>query len=284
MRNHIIALQKRYYRIYGKHVPSGQMQAHIGKLRMGKQQAHKPAGRKAKNYGKLLTYWQAIPSQSAPDMVMRVEQGYRNFFENLRKGKLRKVGLPRFKKSKKYSSPQFYREGMKQIQRLSRTHSRKVKGSNNRERSRLALARAHRDIANKRDNHHWHLAHALCKQYDVMVFETLNIKAMQQMWGRKISDLSFADFLEKLVHVANKLDKTIIQINRWEATSKTCSGCGVKKDALSLKERVFECNRCGLVLDRDHNAARNIYQVGTSTCRREVVRQDESDESSRSFV
>ncbi|MGB1286600.1 MAG: RNA-guided endonuclease InsQ/TnpB family protein [Aggregatilineales bacterium] len=391
MRNHIIALQKRYYRIFGKHIPSGQMQPHISKLRMGKQRAHKPAGRKAKNYGKLFTCWQAIPAQSAQDMVMRVEQSYQNFFDNLKKGKSCKVGLPRFKKSKKYSSftmktnswklldncigsrtgrpidknirrtgririmgrvykfvwtrpirgsiqtvtvkrdnvgdlwlffsvieiielpkkvstgesggfdfglkyfltnhegqviisPQFYREGMKQIQRLSRSHSRKVKGSNNRERSRLALARAHRDIANKRDNHQWHLAHDLCKRYDVLVFETLNISAMQQMWGRKISDLGFADFLEKLKHVANKLDKTVIQINRWEATSKTCSGCGEKKEKLSLKERIFECANCGLVLDRDHNAARNIYQVGTSTCRREVVRRDESDGSSRSFV
>ncbi|MGB1286688.1 MAG: zinc ribbon domain-containing protein [Aggregatilineales bacterium] len=48
--------------------------------------------------------------------------------------------------------------------------------------------------------------------------------------------------------------------------------------------RLLKCECCGLVLDRDHNAARNIYQVGTSTCRREVVRRDESDESSRSFV
>ncbi|MGB1285344.1 MAG: hypothetical protein ACPG7F_02325 [Aggregatilineales bacterium] len=80
------------------------MQSHIGKLRMGKQQAHKPTGRKAKSYGKLFTYWQTIPLQSAQDMVMRIEQGYQNFFDNLKKGKPRKVGLPRFKKSKKYSS------------------------------------------------------------------------------------------------------------------------------------------------------------------------------------
>ena len=178
-------------------------------------------------------------------------------------------------------SPQFYRTQMHEIQRRSRVHSGKVKGSNNQERARLDLARAHRRIVNLRENHHWQLAHMLCKEYDVMFFETLNLRGMQRIWGRKINDLAFADFLKRLKHVAEKEGKLVIQIDQWEATSRTCSACGDKKDSPGLHERVFVCEHCGHTLDRDHNAAINIKQVGTSTCNLGVVSRDHAQAHSR---
>ncbi len=110
--------------------------------------------------------------------------------------------------------------------------------------------------------------------YDVMIFETLNLRGMQRMWGRKINDLAFADFLKKLQWVAKKRGKRVYQIDRWEATSKTCYACGNKKEKLGLHERIFVCEECGHTLDRDHNAALNIKKVGTSTFSLEAVRRD----------
>jgi len=90
------------------------------------------------------------------------------------------------------------------------------------------------------------------------------------MWGRKISDLGFADFVHKLEWVAFKRGVTVTKIDRWYPSSKTCSNCGCVQD-MPLHERIFECAACGQVLDRDHNAAKNIKRVGASTRRLEAV-------------
>ena len=84
-----------------------------------------------------------------------------------------------------YDSPQFFKRSLNAIKRANRNHSRKVKGSNNRKRARLHLARKHRRIANQRANFHWQLAHELTDRYDWISLETLNIKGM--IWGRKVS-------------------------------------------------------------------------------------------------
>ena len=158
-------------------------------------------------------------------------------------------------------SPQYFNRNSRKVKKANRMLSRKQKGSNNRHRARINLARVHRRVANQREAFHWWLAHHLCKQYDTLCFETLNIKAMQRLWGRKISDLGFADFLNILKYVAEKTGKTVVQIDKWLPTSKTCSACGTVKDDLDLRERQYRCE-CGLILDRDHNAAINIERWG----------------------
>ena len=161
----------------------------------------------------------------------------------------------------KIQSPQFFKRNSRQIKKASRMLSRKQKGSNNRQRARGHYARVHRRVASKREAFHWWLAHHLCKQYDTLCFETLNIKAMRSLWGRKINDLGFADFLIILKYVAQKTGKAVVQIDQWLPTSKTCSACGTVKENLELRERIFRCE-CGFVLDRDHNAAINIKRWG----------------------
>ena len=94
-----------------------------------------------------------------------------------------------------------------------------------------------------------------------MCFEKLNIKAIQQLWGRKINDLGFADFLTILKYVAQKTGKTVRQLDQWLPTSKTCSACGMLQENLELRERTFRCG-CGLEIDRDLNAAINIHRWG----------------------
>ena len=158
-------------------------------------------------------------------------------------------------------SPLFFSRNSRHVKKANRNLSHKKKGSNNRHRARQNLARVHRRVANQRRDYHWQLAHHLCKEYDLMCFEKLNIKAMQKLWGRKINDLGFADFLTILKYVAQKTGKTVVQLKQWLPTSKTCSACGAVKENLSLRERAFRCD-CGLEIDRDLNAAINIHRWG----------------------
>jgi len=106
MRNHIIALHRRYYRIYGKYIPLERMQEHIAKLRMGRVRKDKRVNRVGKPYGKKFLYWQVISAAAAQDMCARVDKGYQRFFENqkLPPDQRKKVSPPQFKKSKKYTS------------------------------------------------------------------------------------------------------------------------------------------------------------------------------------
>lgn len=161
-----------------------------------------------------------------------------------------------------YSSPQFFAQGIRQTRHLSRALSRKVKGSQRHKRARRALAKHSTTIANQRRDHHFKLAHRLCDTYDVLYFEDLNLSGMKARWGRKVSDLGFASFISILEWVAFKRGKQVIQIDRFAPTTRTCSGCGQPHD-LTLRERVLHC-ACGLTLDRDHNAAKNIKTVGAS--------------------
>lgn len=85
-------------------------------------------------------------------------------------------------------SPQVFKQSLVVIKKASRSHSKKVKGSSNRERARLHLVRAYEDIVNRRTDWFWKLAHNLTDKFDVLCFETLYLKGMQRLWGRKIGD------------------------------------------------------------------------------------------------
>ncbi len=159
-------------------------------------------------------------------------------------------------------SPLFFNRNLRRVKKANRNLSGKKKGSNNRHRARVNLARVHRRVANQRRDYHWQLAYQLCKEYDVMCFEKLNIKAMKQLWGRKISDLGFSDFLTILKYVAKKTGKHVIQIKQGLPSSKTCSACNNVKENLELRERTFVCCECGHKIDRDLNAAINIHRWG----------------------
>ena len=176
----------------------------------------------------------------------------------------------------KHESPEFYKRGSQQIARANRAHSKKKRGSNNRERARKDLARTHRKVARQRDNHHWHLAKHLVLTYDVLVFETLTFEGMKRLWGRKVSDIAPYAFHQKLQHQAQKHNKQVVYIDRWEPTSKTCSTCGQLNALIELKTRHWQCQGCTSKHDRDVNAAINILRVGTSTLAESVCQTSES--------
>src|SRR5690554_2391947 len=169
-------------------------------------------------------------------------------------------------------SPLFFKQGSKEIKKLNRALSSKKKGSNNRSRARLDLARGHKRIANRRKDFHFKLAKALAESYAAIFIEDLNLKGMQRLWGRKISDLGFSCFVKILEHQCQKAGTKLIKIDRFYPSSKTCSDCGFVFDELSLAIREWTCPSCKTTHNRDVNAAINIHRVGASTLKGEEVR------------
>ncbi len=165
-----------------------------------------------------------------------------------------------------YTSPQFFAQGIEKTRKLHRQLSRKVEGSHRRKRARRTLPKHSADVANKRRDHHFQLAHRLCDEYAILYFEDLNLAGMKALWGRKVSDLGFPSFVSILEWVALKRGKSVVKIGRFTPTTKTCSGCGQRYD-LTLRDRVLAYD-CGLTIDRDHNAAINIKHGGASLCYR----------------
>ncbi len=165
-----------------------------------------------------------------------------------------------------YGNPQFFAQNIRKTRQLNRQLSRKVEGSKRCKRAKRALAKHSADVANARRDFHFKLALRLCDEYDVLCFEDLNLQGMKALWGRKVSDLGFASFMNILEWVAFKRGKRVVKIDRFLPTTKTCSGCG-QKHPLTLRDRTLACD-CGLTIDRDHNAAINIKHSGASLCYR----------------
>ncbi len=119
-----------------------------------------------------------------------------------------------------HSNPQFFAQGIRKTRKLNRQLSRKVAGSKRYRRAQQALAKHSSDVANQRHDHHYKLAHRLCDEYDLLCFEDLNLSGMKALWGRKVSDLGFASFLEILEWVAFKRGKSVVKIDRWILPAK----------------------------------------------------------------
>jgi len=173
-------------------------------------------------------------------------------------------------------SPLFFRQYLNDVRRAYRQLSRKVKASYNWRKARAHLNRVFQRIDNLRHDFFFKLAHKLTDKYNVIYFEDLNLKGMKALWGRKVSDLCFGEFLNVLQYVASTKGVVIHFIDRFYPSSKTCFDCGHIYHELSLKERQWVCENCGAVHDRDLNAARNIHRVGASTLGVSEVRPEQS--------
>ena len=172
-----------------------------------------------------------------------------------------------FSDNTKINAPLFYHQSLNKLKTKQRKLSTKKKGSNNKAKAKLKLARFNIKLANQRKDYFFKLANDLAKQYDVIFIEDLNLKGMAKIWGRKIYDLAFYEF----IHILST--KThVVKIDRFYPSSKTCSSCGHVKKDLTLKERIFNCPNCNLKIDRDYNASLNIFRVGASTLSGEFVR------------
>ena len=160
------------------------------------------------------------------------------------------------------NSPEVYKKSLKKLAKLNRNLSNKRLGSNSRKRAKKALAKLHEHISNQRSDFHWKLAHELCRYCSYIAIEDLNLNGMKKLWGRKISDLSYGDFVQKLIYVSHKYNTSVVKIDRFAASSQLCHCCGYKnRDVKNLTIRAWVCPECGSVHDRDVNAAKNILNI-----------------------
>ena len=335
--NYCIALHKRYYKLYGKHLSANKLKVHLTKLKKLDKFAH----------------WKQLDSQAIQDVAERIERSYQAFFDHHKQGKKGRKSPPKFKKHRNYSSftlkqsgykfigdnqirimghtykfvkhrsfagtiktvtvkrtktgdyyicisvieewsdiksrtgnavgldfglknfltaddgtviksPLWAHQASNELRKAHRNLSRCQKGSHNRRRANKALARTYEHVNNRRKDWFFKVANELVAQYDLICIEDLNLAAMQKLWGRKVSDLAFAEFVQILEWVAFKNGAQVVKIDRWYPSSKACHACEYIKADLDLKCREWECPSCGTLHDRDQNAAINIKVVGTA--------------------
>ncbi len=161
------------------------------------------------------------------------------------------------------TSPLFFAQNAALIAKAAKNLSHKVKGSNNRRRAKYTLARLYKKSANQRHDFHFKLARRISLEYDTICIEDLNVKAMQRLYGRKIGDLAFSEFVNILKYEATKFGTEVLEVNRYFASSQLCHCCGYQNaEVKDLSIREWRCPKCGAVHDRDRNAAINILNEG----------------------
>lgn len=151
---------------------------------------------------------------------------------------------------------------LRQVKRLQRVVSRRVKGSNNRKKAVLKLAKAHFKVACERADSLHKLTTHLVRQAALIGIEDLNVRGMLQnhCLAQAISDVSLAELRRQLAYKAPAYGSRVVVVERFFPSSKTCHQCGYINDALTLAMRTWDCPDCGCTLDRDVNAARNIRE------------------------
>ena len=159
-------------------------------------------------------------------------------------------------------NPRHYRRGEKRLARAQRRVSRRKKGSHRRKKAVVLLARAHQTVQRQRADHHHKTALALLRRYDVLYLEDLPVRTMvrNRHLAKSIGDAGWRQFRTILEAKAVYAGRRVIAVNP-AFTSQECSGCGARVPK-SLSVRTHVCPHCGLVLDRDENAARNMQRAG----------------------
>jgi len=160
----------------------------------------------------------------------------------------------------KFENQKHYRKALGRIKGLSKGLSRKALGSRNRWRTTKKLAKAHYRVACQRQDALHKMTTHVAKTYALVGLEDLNTKGMlaNHCLAQAVSDASFFEVQRQLLYKAEQYGGSVQLVDRWYASSKTCSSCGWIDDDLTLADRVFICQECGLVIDRDLNAAINI--------------------------
>lgn len=164
----------------------------------------------------------------------------------------------------KFPNYKFRKQYQNKLSNLQKHFSKKQKDSNRKEKLRIKIAKLHEKITNSREDMQHKLSTSLINKYDVICLESLAVKNMMSnhKLADSISDASWFSFISKLKYKAAWRDKTIIQIDQFYPSSKTCNSCGYINHNLKLSDRSWVCPKCGKAHDRDINAAKNILNRG----------------------
>jgi putative transposase len=174
----------------------------------------------------------------------------------------------------KIAAPNTFRKYEAKLAKLQRRLAKKQKGSKNRAKARLKVARLHAKIADARRDFLHKLSTRLINENQVIAIESLSVSNMQKnrCLSKSISDASWSEFVRQLEYKARWYGRELIGIDRWYPSSKRCSDCGYTMPKMPLSVREWVCPECGSIHDRDINAARNVLAAGLAvSAHREAV-------------
>ena len=175
---------------------------------------------------------------------------------------------------RKIIAPRFLRRAEKNLKLRQRDLSRKQKGSRNRNKARVKVARAHTRVADARRDFHHQLSTALIRENQAVAVEDLAVKGLgRTRLAKSVHDAGWSSFVGMLEYKARLYGREFHRIGRFTPTSQTCSACGVKDGPKPLHVRAWRCRGCGAWLDRDINAAVNVAKaagLAVTACRAQV--------------
>ncbi|MCK9567760.1 transposase [Candidatus Pacearchaeota archaeon] len=193
-----------------------------------------------------------LPNKVTGDKAIGIDLGIKSFAT--------------FSNGEKVDNPKFYDRSLNKLKALQTSLSRKIKGSANYRKLKLKLAILHEKICNRRDNFLHQLSKKIINDNQVIITEDLAVQTLMEKsyssMSRNIGDVSWSKFVTMLKYKAEWNGKRLVQIGRYDPSSKKCSGCGNIYYDLKLEERTWICDKCGKEHDRDVNAAVNILQFG----------------------
>ena len=188
-----------------------------------------------------------------------------------------------------FNNLHFKKSETNKIKRLQRQLSKKEKGSNNRNKARIKLAKAHKKINDKIQYYLHAVSNSLIDENQVICMEDLNVKGMlkNHKLSESICEMNFGEFRRILEYKARWYNRRIVFVDRFYPSSKTCHNCGYVNKELKLSDRQWICPQCGEVVERDYNAALNILNeglriIGSSTAEFTLVDYPTVDDRCRS--
>ena len=163
-----------------------------------------------------------------------------------------------------FENKHFFKKQENKIKKLQKQLSRKVKGSNNRNKQRIRIAKVFEHVTNKKENYIHFVVNNILANYDIVYMEDLNVKGMlkNHNLAKAIQEVGFNRFKSILLDKSFNNGKRVIFVDRFYPSSKTCSSCGYKNRYLKLSDREWVCPECNTKHDRDLNAAKNILIEG----------------------
>ena len=170
----------------------------------------------------------------------------------------------------KIAAPNTFRKNEGKLAKLQRRLAKKIKGSANRKKAKLRVAKLHAKIADSRRDFLHKLSTRLINENQVIAVESLSVSNMRKnrRLSKSISDAGWSEFVRQLEYKARWYGRELIGIDRWYPSSKRCSDCGYTAPKMPLNVRQWVCPECGSIHDRDVNAARNVLAAGLAVSAR----------------